>query len=114
MEYEEIAKAAFTLGYRDKLKLAQELIQLARREEEDKSPAVQPVDLGYISERVLKSKPSKYINLQNFIKAMYQFQGGISDDDVEMSIEAMRRKKLLSIENNAVTYSFINAPGKTK
>ena len=34
MDYEEVEKAALALGYRDKLRLAEALIQLARREED--------------------------------------------------------------------------------
>ena len=34
MDYERVERSARALGYRDKLRLAQQLIQLARREEE--------------------------------------------------------------------------------
>ena len=38
MGYEEISEQAERLGYRDKLRLAQLLIQLARKEEEEHNP----------------------------------------------------------------------------
>lgn len=38
MNYDEIAKLIESLGYRDKLRLAQLLIQLARKEEEGSHP----------------------------------------------------------------------------
>ena len=38
MTYQEISKDCETLGYRDKLRLAQLLIQLARKEEELQNP----------------------------------------------------------------------------
>lgn len=38
MNYDEIADLCEQLGYRDKLRLAQLLIQLARKEEEKKNP----------------------------------------------------------------------------
>ena len=39
MDYEQLEQAARTISYRDKLRLAQLLIQLARREEEQAHPA---------------------------------------------------------------------------
>ena len=38
MEYDEIAKHCESLGYRDKFRLSQLLIQLARKEEEIQNP----------------------------------------------------------------------------
>ncbi|CAN2042306.1 hypothetical protein GMMP15_750004 [Candidatus Magnetomoraceae bacterium gMMP-15] len=38
LTYQEISKACEVLGYRDKLRLAQLLIQLARKEEEIQNP----------------------------------------------------------------------------
>jgi hypothetical protein len=63
--YDEIARHCETLSYRDKFRLAQLLIQLARREEEEQSPerrAGKSADQGtveYVAERLLKSKPGR-------------------------------------------------------
>ena len=112
MSYKEIVKAAETLSYRDKFRLAQLLIQLARKEEEEQYPTERMAmivkdkeTIKYVSERLLKSKPSKKPALSNFISAMFQFQGGISEEDKNYIINALQKKKILSIsENGKVTY----------
>ncbi|MDR2366817.1 MAG: hypothetical protein LBF58_01705 [Deltaproteobacteria bacterium] len=132
MNYEEIVEVVSKhLDYRNKLRLAQLLIQLARKEEEERSPniffkgngkvaeiadqggeepmeapktAKAPPDLPTIIARILKSKPSRYDTLSNFIKAMFQFQGGINDESVRKIINAMCTKNIISLDNNKVTY----------
>jgi len=92
MTYEEISKESESLSYRDKFRLAQLLIQLARKEEEEQYPTQRKVvgtkdaeTIQYVSERLLKSKPSKKSALFNCISAMFQIQGGISDKGVPTS-----------------------------
>ncbi len=103
--YEEIAKHCENLSYRDKFRLAQLLIQLGRKEEEEQSPekrAAKSTDAGtiqYVAERLLKSKPAKKAALLNFIGAMFQFQGGISDSDKESLVNELQRKRWLSIDS---------------
>ncbi len=112
MSYEEIVKASEILSYRDKLRLAQLLIQTARKEEEEQYPTERTVvsakdkeTIDYVSERLLKSKPSKKVALSNFIGAMFQFQGGISEEDKNHIIGALQKNKTLSIsENGKITY----------
>lgn len=112
MSYDEIAKVAETLGYRDKLRLAQLLIQFARKEEEEQKPAerknfnAQNLELiEYVTERLLKLKPAKRTSLLNSISAMFQFQGGISESDIENIVIELQRKRTISIEQNGrVTY----------
>ena len=121
MEYAEIAKHCEILGYRDKLRLSQLLIQLARKEEEIQNPQNR-IDLienkaktedpttdinsiQYVIERLDKLRPSKKKTLMNSIRAMYQFQGAISEEDQETIIDTLEKKKFLKIENNnRVTY----------
>ena len=113
MSYEEIVKASESLSYRDKLRLAQLLIQTARKEEEEQYPterkamgAKDQETIEYVSERLLKSKPSKKPALSNFIGAMFQFQGGISEEDKNHIIGVLQKKNILSIsENGKVTYT---------
>lgn len=85
MNYEEAAKAAELLSYRDKLRLAQLLIQLARKEEEDQHPdhrnrmepgPTDPELLHYVAERLKKLKAGKKESVLNSIGAMFQFQAG--------------------------------------
>ena len=121
MEYAEIAKHCEILGYRDKLRLSQLLIQLARKEEEIQNPqnridliknkakTEEPTtdinSIQYVIERLDKLRPSKKKTLMNSIRAMYQFQGAISEEDQETIIDTLEKKKFLKIENNnRVTY----------
>lgn len=124
MTYEVIALACEKLSYRDKLRLAQLLIQTARKEEEVANPQVRtepkPVvnnaavkgaapqnaneTVSYVIERLLKLKPAKKGTLVNSIKSMFQFQGGISDSDIEKVIEELQKLKILKIEQNKVSY----------
>lgn len=121
MEYDEIAKHCEILDYRDKLRLSQLLIQLARKEEEIQNPqnrsdlienktkTEEPnTDINsiqYVIERLDKLRPSKKKTLMNSIRAMYQFQGAISEEDQETIIDKLEKKKFLKIEsNNRVTY----------
>jgi hypothetical protein len=123
MNYEEIVKECENLGYRDKLRLSQLLIQLARKEEEIQNPQNRSNlkdekkkeiskelknDIGsiqYIIDRIVKLKPSKKKTLMNSIRAMYQFQGGVSEQDQERIIAKLKKMKFINIDqNNHVTY----------
>ncbi len=124
MIYDEIAIVCEQqLGYRDKLRLAQLLIQQARKEEEKQNPQkrvetkvddslqtqvqqMSKVDtMAYVVEKILKLKPSKRKTLANSISAMFQFQGGISDSDKEQIISELQRLHYIKIDsNNRVTY----------
>jgi hypothetical protein len=93
VNFDQISTLAQQLTYRDKLRLAQVLIQLARKEEEETNPekraspkTTKPSDpelIAYVYERLRKLKPSKKETALNSIAAMFQFQGGISDADKE-------------------------------
>jgi len=110
MTYDEIVKVAEQLNYRDKLRLSQLLIQLARKEEEEQNPdkrrieakskAASPEVIKYVAERIVKLKPAKKVSLLNSVGAMFQFQGGISDEDKELLVTELQRKRHLSIEKN--------------
>lgn len=106
MDYDEIAKLCESLSYRDKFRLAQFLIQLGRKEEEENSPDSRkpivndPQVIKYVLERLLKSRPTKKATLLNFIGAMFQFQGGISDADKEAIVQELQKKKRITIDHN--------------
>ncbi len=115
MTYNELSKQAEQLSYRDKLRLAQLLIQLARKEEEEQNPekretatASTPSDpelVPYVADRLKKLKPSKKEPLLNSIGAIFQFQGGISDSDKEKLFSELLKKRHITIaENNRVHY----------
>ncbi|MBE9164667.1 MULTISPECIES: hypothetical protein [Microcoleaceae] len=119
MNYDEIAGLCQQLGYREKLRLAQMLIQLARKEEENQNPQHRiagnwkessPIQnnsdiIQYVFERIIKLKPTRRSTLQNSIHAMFQFQGGISEVEQERIIVDLQRLQYIRIdENNKVTY----------
>ena len=114
MNYNQITKEIESLSYRDKFRLAQLLIQLARKEEEEQNPEKRAVaaakdaaaDLtDYVAERIKKLRPTKKDSLLNSISAMFQFQGGNSENDRERLITALQQKRHIKIEaNNRVSY----------
>jgi hypothetical protein len=115
MTYDEVSGVAQQLAYRDKLRLAQLLIQLARKEEEEQNPdkrapakATTPTDpelIQYVAERLRKLKPTKKETVLNSIGAMFQFQGGVSDADKEKLFSELLRKRHLSVgANNRIEY----------
>ena len=112
MKYEEIVKACEAMSYRDKFRLAQLLLQLGRKQEEEEYPTARrssgSVDDGqiiYVTERLLKLKPTKLTTLSNSIAAMFQFQGGISELDKDAIITKLKTQNIIYIsENGRVSY----------
>lgn len=110
MTYNELSKEIEKLSYRDKLRLAQLLIQLARKEEEERNPErkqtagssakLEPELVQYVADRLRKLKPSKKETLFNSIGAMFQFQGGISDSDKERVFSALQKGRHIIVEEN--------------
>ena len=119
MQYSEIVNEIESLSYRDKLRLAQLLIQLARTEEEVQNPErrspgkkIEKEESGersdlnaYVVERLYKLRPGKKSGMINSIKAMFQFQGGISDADCERVIAELQKKRIIRVdENGRISY----------
>ena len=115
MTYDVLAKAIEQLSYRDKFRLAQLLLQLARKEEEEQNPkkrqAVGPATkldpelIQYVADRLRKLRPAKKNAVLNSIAAMFQFQGGISDVDKEKIFSALQKSRhLLVAEDGRVKY----------
>ena len=122
MSYDVIRLAAEKLSYREKMKLSQYLIQAAIKEEEELHPekritisstnqtTIKPTEskentIDYIKERLFKSKPSKKQSLSNFISAMFQFQGGIKNEDIDSIINQLVKEKLITIDGQKITYN---------
>ena len=109
MDYNELAKEAEGLSYRDKFRLAQLLIQLARKEEEEQNPEKRPVAPAkespsemteYVAKRLKKLRPTKKDSLINSISAMFQFQGGISESDRDKLVAELEEKNHIRIEES--------------
>lgn len=61
--------------------------------------------LAFVKKRILKSKPKKKAGLTRFIAAMFQFKGGIPEQEIQTIIKNFQKEKILAIdENNQVTY----------
>lgn len=114
MAYDEIAALCEQLGYKDKLRLAQLLIQLARKEEETQNPQSQiesyPKDLfkpqnneeevQSVFEKIVKFKPKTRKRLKNVIRNNCKFKGEISE-----IISELQRLNYIQIDtNNQVKY----------
>jgi hypothetical protein len=110
MTYSKLSKEIEQLHYRDKFRLAQLLIQLARQEEEEEHPEqrqatsatakLDPDLIQYVADRLRKLRPSKKESLFNSIGAMFQFQGGISDLDKERIFSELQRARYIDVEKN--------------
>ena len=107
MNYQEIEVLAKNLSYRDKLHLAQTMLQMAREEEEkqNSSTTLFAAEFPKIVERVRKSKPGKRTQLFNFIKCMFNYRGQIADEEIDSVIGQLQKQKVISIDNiKRVTY----------
>ena len=110
MTYDQMSQQLEQLSYRDKFRLAQLLIQLARKEEEEAHPKrrqtttptamLDPDLIQYVADRLRKLKPSKKEKLFNSIGAMFQFQGGISDRDKERIFSELHKARHIDIGKN--------------
>ena len=110
MIYEKLSNQIEQLSYRDKFRLAQLLIQLARKEEEEAHPErrqtttptakLDPDLIQYVADRLRKLKPSKKDKLFNSIGAMFQFQGGISDHDKQRIFSELHKARHIDIGKN--------------
>jgi uncharacterized protein YpbB len=107
MTYQEIESLAKSLSYRDKLHLAQTMLQMARKEEEEQnsSAAKFAAEFPNIVERLKKSKPAKRKPLSSFIKNMFNFKGGITDEEIESVISQLQKQNIIAIDDvGRVTY----------
>ncbi len=113
MSYEVVKLACENLSQLEKMKLAQYLIQTSVQAMEKEKPKVQvkPSEkqsktdvIATVKERVLKSKPSKVASMKNFIRAMFQFQGGISDPEIESILKDLKKQKIFRIDGAKVVY----------
>ena len=118
MSYSEISVLCEQLSKNDKLRLMQALIVQVMREDEVQQPKQQvnrqaeakntsPNKENFenvhseVLERLLKSRPGKVATLRNFIAAMFQFRGGISDHEIETIIKDLQKMKRLQIDSNS-------------
>lgn len=107
MTYQEIESLAKSLSYRDKLHLAQTMLQMARKEEEEQnsSTAKFAAEFPNIVERIRKSKPGKRKSLTSFIKDMFNFRGGITDEEIDGVIKQLQKQEVITIDDTGhVTY----------
>ncbi|EGR0269186.1 hypothetical protein FMH15_21490 [Vibrio alginolyticus] len=113
MSYEVVKLACENLTVLEKMKLAQYLVQTSVQAMEKEKPAAQVKPtatqtkdqvVSSIQERVLKSKPSKVSSMKNFIRAMFNFQGGISDSEIDSILKDLKKKKVFRVDGAKVIY----------
>ena len=64
-----------------------------------------PEKLAFIKKRILKLKPKKKAGLIRSIAAMFQFKGGIPEQEIQTIIKNLQKEKILVIdENKRVAY----------
>ena len=105
--YEVILELVKKLSYRDKLRLAQTLIQLARKEEEEKNEnplGKAKLSLDEIKSKITKSKPSTEKTLLNFIRAMFQFTGGLSGEEALNIVSELKKQNFIKVQNGKIIY----------
>ena len=54
----------------------------------------------YVEERLRKLSPKKRDAVVRSIKAMFQFTGGIDQQDIERILKALEKRKFFSIDSN--------------
>ena len=80
-------------------------IKTGKPEAIHKEPTKDINSIQYVMDRLAKLRPSKKKTLLNSIRAMYQFQGAISEKDQETIVAKLEKTKFLKVEsNNRVTY----------
>lgn len=113
MSYEVVKLACESLTGLEKMKLAQYLIQTSVQAMEKDSPKPQVNEtvslsknqvLDSVQERVLKSRPSKISSMKNFVRAMFQFQGGISDSEIDAILNRLIKDKVFTINGSKIVY----------
>ncbi len=61
--------------------------------------------LAFVKKRILKLKPKKETGLIRSIAAMFQFKGGIPEQEIQTIIKNLQKEKILAIdENKQITY----------
>ncbi len=127
MTKEEILDAIKELHYSEKLAIAQSLILMARKDLEQITSQFQPMPqkvfsqapldetktndsvpittkneltLDDIIERLKKLKCKKEKTMINSIMAMYQFRGGITEENAKKLIQKLLARKTISITDN--------------
>lgn len=111
MTYEQVASSIVSLSYRDKLRLAQLLIQLARKEEEEQNATgrsststdgmIDDELIQYVADRLMKLKPTKKDAVLNSIGAMFQFRGGVPDVDKQRILDALVQQGYITLGANS-------------
>lgn len=79
-----------------------------KEEEEQKPESAGPLDpamVEFVAERLRKLKASRKDAVLNSIGAMFQFRGGISDEDKEKMFEALVKARAINVsESGKIMY----------
>ncbi|PSV00884.1 hypothetical protein [Photobacterium kishitanii] len=120
MNYEIIKLACSALTDLEKMKLAQFLIQTSihaiEQEQEQEQAGNKPQDkestssqkenkkIEAIQSRIMKSKPTKVSSMKNFIRSMFQHEGGISESEMNNIFKYFKKAKVFKISGEKIVY----------
>jgi hypothetical protein len=104
MNYDEIVEIVSQLDHQDKLKLSQFLVKILKDEKDNNEEGNKLRDIDFIVTRIRKSKPLTYPKLVNFIKTMFNFQGGIDDSEINLIIDNLYKNRVIEVQNNKIIY----------
>lgn len=61
--------------------------------------------VAYVRERIAKLRPKRKERLASSIRAMFQFNGGVTEEQVEQTIAALQKEKFLTADaGGKITY----------
>lgn len=106
MNLSTVRDMASQLSHDDKLRLASLLIQMALTDSQNQPKTNEPSvssDYQYCLERVLKSRPTRLLALENYLEAILSFKGSGSADIKEL-IKELQAHKAISLDGDKVTY----------
>lgn len=113
MSHEIVKLACEKLTELEKMKLAQYLIQTSVQTMEKGNPKPQVIEsvsptraqiVEDVQGRVLKSRPNKVSSMKNFVRAMFQFQGGISDSEIDIILNHLKKNKVFKVDGTKILY----------
>lgn len=109
MDFKAIKRKCVNLSYEDKLRLAQFLTQTAKQEapksDDDEVMGGYVDDVTFVKNRLKKLHPKKKVGLMNSVRTMFQAQGGITDNEIEIIINELEDIEFLTVEENKIIYN---------
>lgn len=75
-------------------------VSAAENPQSQAAKTASPENLAFVKKRILKLKPKKKAGLIRSIAAMFQFKGGIPEQEIQIIIKNFQKEKILAIDEN--------------